>query len=252
MTGGWGGEPRLDPEGSPSPAPVDVLYLDDALVAVQKPAGMIVHRGSANDDVVVMKVVRDMLGRWVYPVHRLDRPTSGVLVLALAPEHAAALNRAFEERRVDKGYLALVRGIPPASGIIDHPVPCREDGPRVPARTDYQVVGTFERFALVRAHPHTGRFHQIRRHFKHLSHPLVGDVRYGKGEINRMFRERFGLHRLALHASSLRLPHPVTGAPLHLSAPVPADLAGPLAAMGLLEGASRPPPVPGSPAGTPS
>lgn len=182
-----------------------------------------------------MSRVRDRLGRWVFPVHRLDRGTSGVLLFALSPEVARRLQEAFAAGQVEKRYLALVRGVAPESGEIDHPLR-REDSPaaaKVPAVTEFRRLGTWERYSLVEARPRTGRLHQVRRHFKHLSLPLIGDVRYGKGEHNRHFRERFGLHRLALHALSLTLPHPATGKPLAVAAPVPEDLAGPLRAMGL-------------------
>jgi len=113
-------------------------------------------------------------------------------------------------------------------------------GARVPAVTEFRRLATFERYALVEARPRTGRFHQIRRHFKHLSHPLIGDVRYGKGEHNRLFRERFGLHRLALHALELAFEHPGTGEPLRIVAPVPEDLAGPLGKMGMAVSREQP------------
>ena len=181
------------------------------------------------------------MGRHVYPVHRLDRATSGALLLALDPGTARRLQEQWEGGRVEKRYLALVRGIPPESGVIDSPVPRAAGGPRVPAVTEFRRLATFERYALVEARPLTGRLHQIRRHLKHISHPLIGDVRYGKGEHNRLFRERFGLHRLALHALSLAFDHPETGERLRIVAPVPEDLAGPLAAMGMgMEGQARP------------
>ncbi len=211
-----------------------ILYQDDALVAVAKPSGLAVHRGWANDDVFAMTLARDLVGRYVYPVHRLDRATSGVLVFALDKDAARLVQRQFESGRIVKRYLALVRGIPPDAGVIDHPVPrAPKSQERVAAVTEYRRLGTFERFSLVEARPRTGRLHQIRRHLKHLSHPIVGDVRYGKGDINRAFRERFGLHRLALHACELVLEHPRLGTPLTLVAELPEDLASPFAAMGL-------------------
>jgi tRNA pseudouridine65 synthase len=171
-----------------------------------------------------MTALRDQLGRHVFPVHRLDRATSGVLLFALSSEMAAKLQAEFEAGTVRKQYLALVRGTPPASCVVDHPVPKTEDGPRVPAVTEVRTLGTSGRFSLVLAEPRTGRLHQVRRHLKHLGHPLVGDVNYGRGEINRLFREQYGLHRLFLHAWTLALPHPRTGAPLAACAPVPAEL----------------------------
>jgi tRNA pseudouridine65 synthase len=210
-----------------------VLHQDDLLVAVDKPSGMAVHRGWSQERHVVLTVLRDQIGRYLYPVHRLDRGTSGALVLALDPATARALQERFEAGEVRKRYLALVRGIPPEEGVIDSPVPRAPGGPRVPAVTEFRRLGTFERYALLEVTPRTGRLHQIRRHLKHISHPIVGDVRYGKGEHNRLFRERFGLHRLALHALELGFPHPEDGHDLRLAAPVPPDLAGPLQAMGL-------------------
>jgi len=209
------------------------LYQDDDLLVVDKPSGLAVHRGWARDDEVVMTLARTLAGRHVFPVHRLDRGTSGVLVLALAAGAARALGEAFEAGRVRKRYLALVRGIPPPDGVVDHPIPRSPGGPRVPAVTRFRRLATFERYAWLEVVPETGRLHQIRRHLKHISHPVIGDVRYGKGEHNRLFRARFGLHRLALHAAELALDHPVSGAPLRWLAPLPPDLAEPLAAMGL-------------------
>jgi tRNA pseudouridine65 synthase len=210
-----------------------VLHQDDSLVAVDKPSGMAVHRGWSQERHVVLTVLRDQIGRHLHPVHRLDRGTSGALVLALDPATARRLQERWEAGEVRKRYLALVRGIPPEEGVVDSPVPRSPGGPRVPAVTEFRRLGTFERYALLEVVPRTGRLHQIRRHLKHISHPLIGDVRYGKGEHNRLFRERFGLHRLALHALELGFPHPEDGRDLRLVAPVPPDLAGPLRAMGL-------------------
>lgn len=210
-----------------------VLCQDDFLVAVNKPSGIAVHRGLSRERHVVLTVLRDQLGRYLYPVHRLDRATSGALVLALDPATARGVQERFVAGEVRKRYLALVRGIPPEDGVIDSPVPRAPGGPRVPAVTEFRRLGTFERYALLEVVPRTGRLHQIRRHLKHISHPLIGDVRYGKGEHNRLFRDRFGLHRLALHALELGFPHPADGRWLSLAAPVPEDLAGPLRAMNL-------------------
>jgi tRNA pseudouridine65 synthase len=210
-----------------------VLYQDATLLTVNKPSGLAVHRGAAWDRVVALGIVRDFVGKHVHAVHRLDRATSGALLFALDPETARRMSAKFEAGEVEKRYLALVRGIPPEEGVIDHPIPRVEDGPRVPAITEFRRLATFERYALVEARPLTGRLHQIRRHFKHLSHPLIGDVRYGKGDHNRLFRDRFGLHRLALHALELAFDHPQTGERLRILAPLSDDLAGPLRAMGI-------------------
>jgi tRNA pseudouridine65 synthase len=216
------------PEGMDQP----LLYRDEVLAVVAKPSGLVVHRGWARDPVVAMGLARDAVGRRVYPVHRLDRGTSGVLVFALDPETARHLQQQFEARRIAKRYLALVRGSPPESGVIDHPLAPAKGRERLPAVTEFRRLGVNGRYALVEARPLSGRLHQVRRHLKHVSCPLIGDVRYGKGEHNRWFRQRYGLYRLALHALELSLDHPLTGARHTFRAEVPADLAEPLAASG--------------------
>lgn len=196
---------------------------------------MLVHNGWAREKGVALQLVRNLVGQHVYPVHRLDRGTSGVLVFALSSESASQLQRALSAPTSVKSYLALVRGICPEAGLVDHAIAKQPGGEKRAARTRFRRLGTFERYSLVLAQPLTGRLHQIRRHMKHLSHPLIGDVRYGKSEHNRLFRERFGLSRLALHALCYEFVHPVTGEQLALRASLPLDLSGPLAAMGLEE-----------------
>jgi tRNA pseudouridine65 synthase len=223
-----------------------VLYRDDALVAVTKPAKLAVHRGWAVADHYALDLVRDLVGAKVYPVHRLDQPTSGVLVMALDSASAGALGRAFMEGRVEKRYLALTRGLPPEFLRLDHPVK-DDDGVRRDAVTTFRRLWVFQRrYALVECRPETGRTHQIRKHLKHLSCPIIGDSRYGKGEHNRLFATEYGLLRLALHALELTVPHPTTGVPLTLTSPLPDDLAAPLSRIGCpLELLQRPhsPPV---------
>jgi tRNA pseudouridine65 synthase len=206
--------------------PLRLLYRDDHVVVADKPAGLAVHRGWAPERDVAMTRVRDAIGKLVYPVHRLDRGTSGVLVLALSPEVARVLGDAFASNQVHKCYWALVRGVPAESGVIDHPLLPGEDkhAERVPARTSFQRREVFGRYSVVEACPETGRLHQIRRHLKHISCPIIGDVTYGKGEHNRLFRDRYGLHRMFLHARSVALSHPVTNTPLQIEAPLPAEL----------------------------
>jgi tRNA pseudouridine65 synthase len=226
-----------------------LLYRDEHVAAVNKPAGMLVHRGWDRDPVVAMTELRDLLEEYIYPVHRLDRPTSGVLLFALTVDAARALGRSFEQQQVGKRYLALVRGICPESGTIDYPIhnQPRRKGPRVPAVTDFKRLDSFERYSLVEARPRTGRLHQIRRHLRHIDHPLVGDVSYGVGEINRRFRSDFGLYRLALHALEITFAHPHSGETLRVAAPLPSDLSEPLSKMGLtIPSLLTPAPVPDS------
>lgn len=218
--------------------PIELLHVDAHLVVANKPSGLLVHRGMANDDDVLLFRVRDALGQHVHLVQRLDRGTSGVIVIARSPAVAAALGVALADPRAQKCYLALVRGKPPDEGLIDSPVPRSEDGERVPARTRYRTVArsTVARCSLVEARPETGRFHQIRRHLKHLGHPLLGDVNYGSGALNREYRAAHGLHRLGLHAYRVELDHPITGARLTVTAPVPDDLGRVLDALALPRG----------------
>jgi tRNA pseudouridine65 synthase len=213
---------------------IRLLHVDAYLVVADKPSGLLVHRGWDDDDDVAMFRVRDALGQHVFPVHRLDRGTSGALVFARDRETAAALCRTFEEGRVEKTYLALVRGEPPAEGVIDYAIQKREGGARVPARTRFRLVrrSPVDRCSLVRAMPETGRLHQVRRHLRHINHPLVGDVKHGSGPINRHYRATYALSRLALHAQSIAFEHPVTRARICTTASVPSDLAVPLQALG--------------------
>ncbi len=217
---------------------LSIIFEDDALLVVDKPSGLIVHRGMARDDVTMVDLVRDYLDAPARPAHRLDRQTSGVLLFAKSSEAAAALRDAFDAGAVDKTYLALVRGVPKtAGGHIDHPIPRSEGGERVEAQTDWELIESAatepRHVSLVRAHPRTGRFHQVRRHLKHIDHPILGDANYGKGKLNRAFREKYGLERLALHAAELVCVHPRTGESCNFTASVPADLAEPLSRMGL-------------------
>ena len=217
---------------------IELLYQDAFLAVVSKPSGLVVHRSaSARDERTCLSLLRNKLDRWVYPAHRLDRGASGVLIFALDPGTARALTDAFTERRVKKTYLAVVRGVLPESGRIDAPLIEEPGKDPAEAITNFRrlahvelphAVGRYPtaRYSLAEVEPETGRMHQIRRHMAHIRHPLIGDVNHGEGRHNRLFREVFGVHRLLLHAESLLLAHPVTGAPLALRAPLPADLAG--------------------------
>jgi tRNA pseudouridine65 synthase len=218
---------------------VPILYRDDDLVAVHKPAGLLVHRSTidARESRFLLQQVRDQLGKAVAPVHRLDKGTSGIVVFALHPEAARRLTPMFGDGSVRKTYLAVVRGWAPARRIIDHPL--RDLGDRfarrrvVESRSARSVlrclarielpapVGRYAtaRYSLVACRPHTGRQHQVRRHLKHLRHPVIGDANYGDGAHNRFFRSR-GVSRLLLAASALRFIHPFSHVPLAVSAPL--------------------------------
>ncbi len=206
---------------------LDILYRDEHIVAINKPDALLVHRTRlAGDTVAALQLLRDQINRAVYPAHRLDRATSGVLLFALDAETAARLTTAFTERRVRKRYRAIVRGITPEQGEIDHPIIDPDDPvPREAqsqfkrietVRLDGEVEGRPAQYSLVEVEPVTGRRHQIRRHLKHIHHPIIGDTTYGRGAHNRFFRDRFGVYRLLLHARSLELAHPITGDPLRI------------------------------------
>lgn len=213
-----------------------ILYESESVLALYKPSNTVVHRGWADDCPVLADSVREYLDAdTAHPIHRLDRGTSGVVVFAKNAEAARRLNESFANGEVRKTYLALVRGVPKAEeGVIDHPIPRREKGPRVEARTRWVLVESRpaepRHLSLVRAFPETGRLHQVRRHLKHIDHPVIGDANYGKGKLNRAIRERYGLARLALHAEALTFPD--QGADVTVYAPLPEDLREPLRAMG--------------------
>lgn len=211
---------------------VELLLREPNFVITDKPSGLSVHRGWDASRDNVMSRLHDELRRWVYPVHRLDRATSGALVVALDPDTAGVLAASFREGRVRKEYVALVRGPIREAGTIDHPIPL-ESGERVDAITDYAPIAIArDRYTLVRVWPRTGRPHQIRRHMKHLSRHILGDTTYGDGRENRKLREEVGLRRMALHARAIALPHPSTGEMIEAIAPLPDDLRAPLIALG--------------------
>ncbi|HDP88574.1 MAG TPA: tRNA pseudouridine(65) synthase TruC [Thioalkalivibrio sp.] len=224
----------------------DILFQDDWLVAIHKPAGLLVHRSliDRRETRFALQLVRDRIGRRVYPVHRLDKPTSGALLFALDPETARRLTAAFTGGAVQKTYLAVVRGHTEEAGVVDYAL--REELDRMtdaladpgkaaqPAVTPWTRLATVElphavgryptaRYSLLRLIPETGRKHQIRRHMKHIFHPVLGDTTHGHGRHNRFFRERLDSHRLLLAATGLTLTHPHTDAPLVIEAPLQAD-----------------------------
>lgn len=202
---------------------IDILYRDDSLLVIDKPPGLLTHRSElAGDRDVAMTRARDAIGRHVFPLHRLDRQTSGVLAFALSAEAARRFRELFDGGRVEKSYIALVRGQAPESVHVDYPIPAGEDKPRVDAITDIRRLYVGSYFSVVEARPRTGRFHQVRRHLKHLRHPIALDSHYGTGWFNRKVREEAGLERLALHAHSLVLPVPE--GLRQIVAPLPADL----------------------------
>ncbi|MDT8409334.1 MAG: pseudouridine synthase [Wenzhouxiangellaceae bacterium] len=229
-------------ETDPDPA-LRILYLDDRICALEKPSGIMVHRtGITTDRIFLVDLLRAKLGRRIWTVHRLDRATSGVLLFALDREMAGVLGRQFEAGTVGKRYLAVVRGWLDDGGEIDKSLRTGANRLR-DALTVYRCLARTElpvavaphatsRYSLASVEPKTGRMHQIRRHFNHVSHPIVGDVNHGDRHHNRLFRERFDSHRLLLHAASLDFMHPDLDRRLALAAALPPDFSGLLEQLG--------------------
>ncbi len=235
--------------------PLDILYRDEHLVAINKPAGLLVHRSEIDrhETRFAIQLLRDQIGQRVYPVHRLDKPTSGVLLFALHPEANRQMTQAFMSGRVSKTYLAVVRGYTEESGHIDHPLSRRldriadrdaqQDKEAQSATTDYRRLATIElpyrvdrypssRYSLVELKPTTGRKHQLRRHMKQISHPIIGDTTYGKSRHNNLFTEQFGSRRLLLAATRLRCTHPETGQALTINSPLESNFSQLLTTLG--------------------
>jgi 23S rRNA pseudouridine955/2504/2580 synthase len=250
---------ELRPEGTgarrreaPEAPPLRILHRDAHVLAVSKPARLLVHEGEAGDEPTLLDAVRrEFPGSGAHTfrpalAHRLDRDTSGVVLVGLSAEGLRGLEEALRRRRVEKVYLALVLGIPrEREGEVDAPILkpgfVTGDTPRVraghpdgePATTAWRVLAEGDGCALVEARPRTGRTHQIRAHLALLGHPVLGDPAYGDRAANEAWRSRRGLWRHFLHALRVELEHPVTGKPLRVEAPIPAELVRVLRASGI-------------------
>ncbi len=234
---------------------LSVIFRDEHFIAIHKPAGLLVHRSEIDrhETRFAIQLLRDQIGQKVWPVHRLDRGTSGVLLFALSSDMARELGRQFEAQTVHKTYVAVVRGHPEEAGVIDHALSRQfDDGEwqgegmnREPqaALTRYRRLATVElplavdrypssRYALPELETATGRQHQLRRHLKHIAHPIIGDATYGKGKHNRFFAQHFACPRLLLACLRLEGRHPARGAPLLLEAPLEGDFARLVAELG--------------------
>lgn len=242
---------------------LEILYRDDHLVAIHKPAGLLVHRSELDrhETRFALQMLRDQIGQRVWAAHRLDKGTSGVLLFALDAGTASLLGRQFEQGKVHKRYLAVVRGHPSETGTIDHPLTRQRDdvefvGERSgvdaqPATTLFRRLATAElphrvdryptsRYALLELAPLTGRRHQIRRHLKHISHPIIGDATYGKGRHNRLFSGLFDNQRLLLACTGLAFHHPYQDIPIAIEAAPAGDFAAVLTGLGWQAPASTP------------
>lgn len=233
------------PDATTNDAPLPVVHCDDWIAVIDKPAGLMVHDSklARGETEFAADRLRLQFGRPIFLVHRLDRATSGCLLLAFDRDTASALGKVLMSRGVEKEYLAVCRGWPDEQFTIDHPL---DGGPgkpqKKPAMTNFVRLATCEldapsahfptsRYALLRARPLTGRFRQIRRHLKHASHHLIGDTSHGDGRHNRAFR-MLGIHRMLLHSRGLAFVHPVTGMPVDARAPVDAEFQRALALFG--------------------
>ncbi|RJX67536.1 tRNA pseudouridine(65) synthase TruC [Vibrio sinensis] len=220
---------------------LEIVYQDEYFVAVNKPAGMLVHRSwlDRHETQFVMQTLRDQIGQHVFPLHRLDRPTSGVLIFALSSEVASQVMPMFANHEMKKTYHAIVRGWIEEGGTLDYPLKVEldkiadkfasDEKEAQEAVTDYQPLASVEvphstgrfpttRYCLMELSPHTGRKHQLRRHMAHLRHPIVGDTTHGDGKHNKLFRDVYDSHRLLLHASILEFVHPFSGETLTIKA----------------------------------
>lgn len=224
--------------------PLTILYQDEQIVAIDKPAGLLVHRSRIDVSAkrFALQMLRDQIGQPVFPAHRIDRPTSGVLLFALDKETARLLAQQFEARTITKHYLAIVRGTPAPEGTWDEPLLEKPDRivdnladknkPPQSAVTKFGTINSWEvpfatgptakysnsRYSLVRIQPLTGRRHQIRRHFNHMGNPIVGDTTHGDRRHNRLFKRCFDVHRLLLVAETLEISHPVSKDKLNIKA----------------------------------
>ena len=223
--------------------PLEILYKDEYLVAINKPSGLLVHKSpiDKHETRFALQLIRDQIGQYVHPIHRLDKPTSGVLLFALDPQIARRMSELFRSSKVEKEYIAIVRGYTQETSMIDYPLKQMLDTKAQKlqgitkeaqeARTAYRRLATVElpfpvsrypvaRYSLVKLFPKTGRKHQLRRHMKHIFHPIVGDTKHGRGEHNKLFREKFASHRLLLHSNKLKFMHPVTQKEVVIEAPL--------------------------------
>jgi tRNA pseudouridine65 synthase len=209
---------------------LEVIYQDENLIAINKPHGLLVHQSSIARDATefALQMLRDQVGKHVSPVHRLDRKTSGILLFAFDKESEIAMHQQFMNAETDKKYLAVLRGFTPDAMDIDYPL-AKENGTMQDAFTSFKTLQRAEvdvafgkhltsRYSLIEATPKTGRMHQLRRHFSHILHPIIGDRTHGCNKQNKFFLEQWDMTTMLLHASELSFVHPVSQKKIHLKA----------------------------------
>ncbi|MCD4698222.1 MAG: tRNA pseudouridine(65) synthase TruC [Bacteroidales bacterium] len=211
---------------------LEIIYRDENLIAINKPHGLLVHRSQIANDAkeFSLQILRNQIGRKVYPCHRIDRKTSGVLLFALNENSNSEVQKLFAENKIKKRYLAIVRGYTDDKGTINYPLK-RDDGVEQNSVTIFKTLGHTElnlpflkhqtsRYSLVEIWPQTGRMHQIRKHFAHIFHPIIGDRPYGCNKQNKLFKEKWNMTSLMLHAESIEFKHPLDVGYLKISAPL--------------------------------
>jgi tRNA pseudouridine65 synthase len=223
---------------------LEIIYRDEHLIAINKPHGLLVHRSpiAADASEFALQMLRDQIGQKVNPTHRIDRKTGGILLFALDKPAEIAMQQAFMENRVHKKYLAIVRGHTPDTEDIDYPLR-KENGTLQDAFTTYATLKKAEldipfgahptsRYSLVQAAPTTGRMHQLRKHFAHIFHPIIGDRTHGCNKQNRFFTETWNMNTMLLHASHLEFTHPITGQNISIDAVLQPEFARVMTIMG--------------------
>ncbi|PRD48787.1 pseudouridine synthase [Sphingobacterium haloxyli] len=210
---------------------LDILYNDEDLIAINKPHGLLVHRSSIAVDAseFALQLLRDQLQQMVYPVHRLDRKTGGILLFARNKEMDSLTQQLFANKNVAKTYWAIVRGYTDDQGTIDYPLR-KENSSLQDAITHYRTLSRAEidlpfgrhatsRYSLVEVRPETGRMHQIRKHLAHIFHPILGDRPHGCNKQNKLWKEQFSMDTMMLHAQGLAFLHPRTQQEINIEAP---------------------------------
>lgn len=226
-------------------APLEIIYQDDRMVAINKPHGLLVHRSPIAADATefAVQILRDQLDHKVFPVHRLDRKTGGVLLFALDENTNSIVQQLFANGEVSKEYLAIVRGFTPDELEIDYPLR-RDDGVLQDAQTSLRTLSRSEinipfgkhstsRYSLVNLNPSTGRMHQLRKHMAHIFHPIIGDRPHGCNKQNKLFLEKFEMNTMLLHARKLSFIHPYSEENVTIEADIQADFRRMISALNL-------------------
>ncbi len=211
---------------------LQIIYQDEFMVVINKPHGLLVHRSpiAADAEEFAMQILRDQLQQKVFPVHRIDRKTSGLLLFGLSSEAAKKIQAHLENNETQKTYLAIVRGYFPDAIEVDHPL-TNDKGKTQDAFTSFKTLKrtkldipfgkfTTSRYSLIEAYPKTGRMHQIRKHLNHLRYPIIGDRPHGCNKQNRLFKEQWNMTTMLLHAQKITIKHPYTNNTMRLEAPL--------------------------------